>query len=152
MDGELFLETLQHVQRRTCCSPHNKILLLLDNAVCHMNIYAAEYAFENGIVIDTLPPHTAAKLQPLTECLWTIQVSHATPTELFPSDAPNKLVTEHSLAKLACQAWIKACTPANIVSGFKATGINYGPMIDTFSQMRHLLGQRLRTFHRRRQL
>ena len=43
MNGDLFLETLQHIQRKTYCSPDNKILLIMDNAECHMNIHAVEF-------------------------------------------------------------------------------------------------------------
>lgn len=37
-----------------------KILLIIDNAECHMTIGAVKYAIDNSIVILTLPPHTTA--------------------------------------------------------------------------------------------
>ncbi|XP_068240176.1 uncharacterized protein [Palaemon carinicauda] len=64
MNGECFLETLQHVHDKIFCSMDNKIILIIDNAVFHLNIHAINYAINNGIVIVTLPPHTTSKLQP----------------------------------------------------------------------------------------
>ena len=65
MDHELFVETLKHLHERSYSSLENKIMLIMDNAECHMSIHAVEYAIQHGIVIVTLPPHTTAKLQPL---------------------------------------------------------------------------------------
>ena len=65
MNGECFVETLQPLHEWTGSSVKNKIVLIMDNAECHMNIHAVEYVIEHGIVIVTLPPHTTDKLQPL---------------------------------------------------------------------------------------
>ena len=124
MNGELFLETLQHIQSKTYCSVDNKILLIMDNAECHMNIHAVEYAIENGIVIVTLPPHTTAKLQPLDVGVFGPFKTHLRALQNdFHLMNPNKPITEHHLPELACKAWIRACTPTNILSAFRATGI-----------------------------
>ena len=124
MNGERFVETLQHIHEKTCSSVENKILLIMDNAECHMNIHVVEYAIRHGIVIVTLPPHTTAKLQPL-------DVSVFGPFKAFLRNAqsdfnltyPNQPITVHQLPQLACEAWIKAANPANILGGFRATGI-----------------------------
>ena len=124
MNGELFLETLKHIREKSYCSLSNKILLIMDNAGCHMNIHAVEYAMQNGIVIVTLPPHTTAKLQPLDvsvfgpfkACLRAIQND-------FRISNPNKAITEYMLPELASKAWLKACSPTNVLNGFAATGI-----------------------------
>ena len=124
MNSELFLETLQHIQRKTYCSPDNKVLLIMDNAECHMNIHAVQFAFENDIVIVTLPPHTTAKLQPLDVSIFGPFKTHMRVLQKdFHLTNPNKLLTEHHLPELACKAWIKACTPANVLSGFAAKWI-----------------------------
>ena len=124
MNGELFMQTLQHIQRKTYCSPANKILLIMDNAECHMNIHAIEFAIDNGIVIVTLPPHTTAKLQPLDVSIFGPFKSFMRSLQKdFHLTNPNRLLTEHHLPELASKAWVKACTPANVLSGFAATGI-----------------------------
>ena len=35
----------------------------------------------------------------------------------------NKHITEHTLPEFASNAWNRACTPTNVLSGFQATGI-----------------------------
>ena len=124
MNGERFVETLQHIHEKTGSSVENKILVIMDNAECHMNIHVVEYAIKHGIVLVTLPPHTTAKLQPL-------DVSVFGPFKVFLRNAqsdfnltyPNQPITVHQLPQLACDAWVKAANPANILSGFRATGI-----------------------------
>ncbi|KAG0720424.1 hypothetical protein GWK47_048528 [Chionoecetes opilio] len=124
MNGECFLQTLQHVQAKTCCSPNNKVLLIMDNAECHMSIHAIEYAQENGIVILTLPPHTTDKLQPLDVSVFGPFKFHM--RALFNDYAlmnPQAHGTEHLLPEIASKAWLKSCTPSTVLSGYKATGI-----------------------------
>ena len=124
MTGEMFLETLKHIREKTFCSMDNKILLIIDNAECHMNIHAVEYAMTNGIVIVTLPPHTTAKLQPLDVSIFGPfkTVLRAIQNE-FRISNPNRPITEYMLPEFASKAWISACSPANVLSGFAATGI-----------------------------
>ena len=38
------------------------ILLIIDNAECHMDLPSVEYAMANDIEILTLPPHTTDKM------------------------------------------------------------------------------------------
>ena len=124
MNGECFLQTLQHLHEKSGSSIENKILLIIDNAECHMNIHAVEYAIQHGIVIVTLPPHTTDKLQPL-------DVSVFGPFKTYMRGLlndyalmhPNNHITEHLLPEFACNAWNQACTSSNILSGFRATGI-----------------------------
>ena len=124
MTGELFLETLKHFQARTYCSLDNKVLLIMDNAECHMNFHAVEYASQNGIVIVTLPPHTTAKLQPLDVSIFgPFKTKLRSLQNDYVISHPNVALTEYMLPELACEAWLTACTPRNILNGFSATGI-----------------------------
>ena len=124
MDGECFLETLQHLKASTFCSPENKVLLIMDNAECHLSIHAVEYACENGIVIVTLPPHTTAKLQPLDVSIYGPFKSHLKSLQNdFRLMNPHTHITLQMLPEFACKAWVKAANPTNVMSGFAATGI-----------------------------
>ncbi|KAK4314175.1 hypothetical protein Pmani_014508 [Petrolisthes manimaculis] len=124
MNGDCFVQTLQHLHERSGSSDENKILLIMDNAECHMNINVVEFAIRHGIVIVTLPPHTTDKLQPL-------DVSVFGPFKTFLRALlndhalmhPNEHITVHQLPEFACDAWTKAANPANILSGYRATGI-----------------------------
>ena len=124
MNGESFLQTLQHLHERSYCSVDNKILLVMDNAECHMNIHAVEYAMNNGIVIVTLPPHTTNKLQPLDVSIYKpFKTYLKTLMNDYILSNPNRPITEYMLPELASKAWVKACTPSNVLSGFSATGL-----------------------------
>ncbi|KAK4325093.1 hypothetical protein Pmani_004249 [Petrolisthes manimaculis] len=124
MNGDCFVQTLQHLHERSGSSDENKILLIMDNAECHMNINVVEFAIRHGIVIVTLPPHTTDKLQPL-------DVSVFGPFKTFLRALlndhalmhPNEHITVHQLPEFACDAWTKAANPVNILSGYRATGI-----------------------------
>ena len=124
MTGKCFLETLQHIKENTFCSPTNKLLVIMDNAECHMTIQAIEYANDNGIVILTLPPHTTDKLQPLDVSIYaSFKTCMRTLINNYNLMHPHTHITEHRLPEFASQAWIKACTPSNVLGGFRATGI-----------------------------
>ena len=96
----------------------------MDNAECHMNIHAVEFAIQHGIVIVTLPPHTTDKLQPLDVSVFgPFKTYMRGQLNDYALMHPNKHITEHMLPEFASNAWNSACTPNNVLSGFRATGI-----------------------------
>ena len=124
MNGECFVEILQHLHEWTGSSVENKIVLIMDNAECHMNIHAVEYAIEHGIVIVTTPPHTTDKLQPLDVSVFgPFKTYLRAKLNGYALMNPHKHITEHMLPEFACDARSQACTIQNVLSGFKATGI-----------------------------
>ena len=124
MNGECFVKTLQHLHEKSGSSVDNKILLIMDNAECHMNIHVVEFAIRHGIVIVTLPPHTTDKLQPLDVSVFgPFKTFLRALLNNFALMHPNQHITVHQLPEFACEAWIKASTPSNILGGFKSTGI-----------------------------
>ena len=77
-----------------------------------------------GIVIVTLPPHTTDKLQPLDASVYaSFKSCMRTIFNSYTLMHPHKHITEHMLPEFAPKAWVKACTPSNVLSGFSATGI-----------------------------
>ena len=124
MDHGRFVETLQHLHKVSYSSVENKILLIMDNAECHMSIHAVEYAIQHGIVIVTLPPHTTAKLQPLDVSVFgPFKSVLRSIQDNFKLSNPHVPITEHMLPEMACKAWDKVCNVTNITNGFRATGI-----------------------------
>ena len=124
MDHALFVQTLEHLHKVSYSSVENKILLIMDNAECHMSIRAVEYALQHGIVIVTLPPHTTAKLQPLDVSVFGPFKSYLRSIQDdFKLSNPHVPITEHMLPEMACKAWDKVCNVTNITNGFRATGI-----------------------------
>ncbi|KAK4312454.1 hypothetical protein Pmani_016140 [Petrolisthes manimaculis] len=124
MNGECFVQTLQHLHEKSGSSVENKILLIMDNAECHMNVHVVEFAIKHGIVIVTLPPHTTDKLQPLDVSVFgTFKTFLRSQLNNFALMHPNEHITVHQLPEFASEAWTKASTPSNILNGFRATGI-----------------------------
>lgn len=124
MNGECWLQTIEHIHEKTNSTPENKILLIMDNAECHMTIGAVKYAIDNGIVILTLPPHTTARLQPLDVSIYgPFKACYKVMVHDYQLTHPHSPVREQQVPEMACNAWIKACTPANVLSGFRSTGI-----------------------------
>lgn len=124
MDHERFVQTLEHLHKVSYSSVENKILLIMDNAECHMSIHAVEYAIQHGIVIVTLPPHTTAKLQPLDVSVFgPFKSVLRSIQDDFKLSNPHVPITEHMLPEMACKAWDKVCNVTNITNGFRATGI-----------------------------
>ncbi|XP_068205548.1 uncharacterized protein [Palaemon carinicauda] len=124
MDHERFVQTLEHLHKVSYSSVENKILLIMDNAECHMSIHVVEYAIRHGIVIVTLPPHTTAKLQPLDVSVFgPFKSVLRSIQDDFKLSNPHVPITEHMLPEMACKAWDKVCNVTNITNGFRATGI-----------------------------
>ncbi|KAG0727334.1 hypothetical protein GWK47_034867 [Chionoecetes opilio] len=124
MNGECFLETLQHVHEKTYSSVENKILLIMDNAVCHMNIHAINYAIQHGIIMSLCHPILRQSSSPLDVSVYGPFKTYLRSLQNdFTLMNPNTCITEHMLPEFASKAWIKSSTPTNILSGFAATGI-----------------------------
>ncbi|XP_068235747.1 uncharacterized protein [Palaemon carinicauda] len=124
IDHECFVQTLEHLHKVSYSSVENKILLIMDNAECHMSIHVVEYAIQHGIVIVTLPPHTTAKLQPLDVSVFgPFKSVLRSIQDDFKLSNPHVPITEHMLPEMACKAWDKVCNVTNITNGFRATGI-----------------------------
>ena len=124
MTHENFVKTLQHFHERTQSSVDSKVLLIMDNAECHMNIHAVEFAIRHGIVIVTLPPHTTAKMQPLDVGMYGPFKTYLKQIQDdFKLSHTHAAITEPALPEMACKAWRRTCTMTNITSAFAATGI-----------------------------
>ena len=90
----------------------------------HLSNAALELAKKNGVHIITLPPHTSHKTQPLDRSVFG-------PMETYINSAANSLmlqnignnITIYNMASLMNEAWTRAATPGNIMSGFRASGI-----------------------------
>ncbi|KZS19692.1 Uncharacterized protein APZ42_013859 [Daphnia magna] len=95
---------MKHFIEHTRPTPAKPILLLLDNHASHLSMEALNMAKTNGVVMLSFPPHCSHKLQP------RIIVKKA-PINIY--DIPGIITT----------ALPKAITPANIMSGFRVSGI-----------------------------
>ena len=65
MEADTFMEWLKHFAQTAKPTPEEPCILILDGHVSHKTLAAIEFAREKGIVMITLPPHCAHRLQPL---------------------------------------------------------------------------------------
>ncbi|XP_071579330.1 uncharacterized protein [Temnothorax nylanderi] len=70
MNGQLFVEVLEHFQKYAHASVEKKVLLILDNHESHVTVNSLDFCKQNGIILLTLPPHTSNKLQPLDRTVY----------------------------------------------------------------------------------
>lgn len=65
MQGEQFLEFIQHFVSHVRPTLEKKVLILLDNHESHLYLPVVDYCRENGAVLLSFPPHYSHKQQPL---------------------------------------------------------------------------------------
>lgn len=125
MTEETFLAFLKHFVKYTRCSQESKILLLLDNHESHLSLAAVNFARSNGIVILTFPPHCSHRLQPLDVSVYGPfkNLYNQKCTHRLTIEKPGVPLTIYNVAELVGKAFSQSFTPANIISGFKNTGI-----------------------------
>jgi len=124
IDSALFVQYLDHFIKHVKPTPDNKVLLILDNHISHKSLEAIEKAKQNGIVLLTLPPHTSSKLQPLDHSVFkSLKVNYSRECSTWMTNHMGRKITEYDIAAIIAPAFLKAMSPANIVSGFQSTGI-----------------------------
>lgn len=124
MTKEIFVEVVKHVQKHTSSSKENPILVLLDNHETHVSIDLIKFCRKHGIVLLTFPPHTSHRLQPLDVGVFSSFKNNCKAEfNSWISQNPGKTISIYHVAGLSAKAYDNAFTRANILSGFKKTGI-----------------------------
>ena len=125
MNGVIFKQYLQHVQKHSNASPDNKILLILDGHSSHTkNIDVLDYASENGILMLSLPPHTTHKMQPMDVSFYKpFQTYYDQYIERWLATHPGRPFTEFQIAGAVADAFGKAASVRIAVSGFDSCGL-----------------------------
>jgi len=81
-------------------------------------------ALKNEVLILCLPPHTTHANQPLCCGLFSPLKSHWTSVcHDFIQKNPGRIITKFNFNSLFSQAWLKAVSPSNLISGFKTCGV-----------------------------
>lgn len=121
-----FVSYLKHFTRYVRPSKEFPILLLLDNHASHVSLEAIDFCRENHIVLVSFPPHCSHELQPLDKTIYG-------PFKAFFNEAADswmrkpvnagKVMTIHNLPAMITEAFQRAFTLTNIISGFESTGI-----------------------------
>ena len=108
-----------------CYAPSARpLLLLLDGHSSHYCPATIRLAAAQQVIIFALPPNTTHLIQPLDKgCFAPLKVCWREACQDYIKKNPGKVVNRYSFSKIFSQAWIKAMTIRNIMSGFKVTGV-----------------------------
>lgn len=125
VNTELFQKWLEkHFVPR---KPQGKVLLILDGHASHTNSAdMLKTAEEHDIILFCLPSHTTQALQPLDRSFFKpFKIFYAQETRNWMVKRENKerKISRLVAGRLIGNAWIRAATTSNAVSGFKACGI-----------------------------
>lgn len=123
IDSELFDQWFcEHFLRYA--PPTRPVLLLLDGHSTHYNPVTIERAAEEKVIMFCLPPHSSHKTQPLDKgCFGPLKQYWRQECHSFITRNPGRVITRYDFSQLFSNAWSKAMTITNVVSGFKTTGI-----------------------------
>ena len=104
--------------------PQRPVMLLCDGHSSHYTPEAISAAAEEGVIVFCLPPNTTHAAQPLDVSFFKLLKTHwSQECHSFLADNPGSVVTKLQFSRLFRTAWMIACKPSNIVSGFKKTGV-----------------------------
>ena len=93
-------------------------------AILPTSLETTKWAREHGLVLFVLSDHSSHLLQPLDVAIFGPFKQHYYSECLqFLSRHMGQNITKYNICTLACRAYLKALTPANIQSGFCKTGI-----------------------------
>ncbi|KAG0724257.1 hypothetical protein GWK47_040957 [Chionoecetes opilio] len=125
MDHECFVQTLEHLHKVSFSSMENKILLIMDNAECHMSIMRLSISIQHGIVIvHAATPYYSQTPAIRCKCLWPLQVCPAIHSGRFQKSQTLTCPSRN----ICCQRWRARPGTRFVMSptspkGFRATGI-----------------------------
>lgn len=124
MTGENFARWMQHFIQYSHCSVDHPVLLLMDNHDSHVNIATLDLAKANGIVMVTFPPHCSHKLQPLDRSVYgPLKRYYHAACNSWQMRNPGKPMTIYDVAENLGEAFPRAFSTENIISGYRVSGI-----------------------------
>ncbi|VEN46250.1 unnamed protein product [Callosobruchus maculatus] len=141
MNSETFVSWMHHFSKFKLPGP---CLLIFDGAKCHLDYSIVEAAEKFDIKPFCLPSNTTHELQPMDKAVFrSFEYYWDEEVLKYWSLHEDRKITKQRFGILFSKAWDKAATPANIKSGFEATGIFpfnperipeevYAPSIPTF--------------------
>ena len=119
-----FIKVMKHFITNVRPSKDHQVVLIMDNHQSHLSYEALSLAKENFIHIVTLPPHTSNETQPLDRTVFGPMKTHYNQlADSWMMRHVGKLITIYQIAELAGTALTKAATPANVISGFRVSGV-----------------------------
>ena len=97
----------------------------MDNHESHISLAAIDLAKKMGVVLLTIPPRAIHRLQPLDKSVYgPLKAAYNRALDQWMRENPGKVVNIYHIPALAAEAQLISITQANILSGFRSTGIN----------------------------
>ncbi|KAF2885440.1 hypothetical protein ILUMI_20720 [Ignelater luminosus] len=124
MTSDLFIQVLDHFIKFTNSCSENPTLLIYDDHESHISLTTVEKARKFGVNILTLPPHCSHRMQPLDVSVFgPFKSYYNAAVDSWMLRNPGIPMTIYQVAECMGEAHPKAFTPANIIAGFKRSGI-----------------------------
>jgi hypothetical protein len=102
-------------------SPDRRALLLVDNHESRFDHDMMQFAFENNIVLCSLPPQSTDRIQPLdVGCHGPFKAALSKAIDELPASTK---IGPQNIAEITAQPWLDAMSPENIRHSFETTGI-----------------------------
>jgi hypothetical protein len=114
---------MQHFIDKSGASISNPVLLIIDNAECHMSVEAIDLAKRNGVIMLTLPPHSSNKLQPLDRTVFSSFKKYYSEALINVLARTGQPLSIYEVAECVAYAHDLAFTAKNIKKGFQLCGI-----------------------------
>lgn len=123
MDGELFHQWFTY-QFLAHAPPSRPLLLLMNGYSSHFVPDAIRMVAEESVILFCLPPHTTHLTQPLDKRIFALLKSYwKEACHNYTSKNGGKMTTRFTFSQVFSHVWFQAMTMANIISGFRMTGI-----------------------------
>lgn len=126
MQSEIFAPTwFSHFIKYAKPTEDDSVLLICDGHSTHVkNLNLILMARESNVHILIIPPHTSHRLQPLDVAfMYPLSSYYSQGVQNWLRNNPGKVVTIHEVSTIFGQAYMRAATIENALSGFKQTGI-----------------------------
>nr|XP_053616775.1 uncharacterized protein LOC128678900 [Plodia interpunctella] len=124
MTEKEFLVFMDHFIKHAKPTKEEPVLLLLDNHCSHVNIAIVEKAKENNVVMLSFPPHCSHNLQPMDVGVYGPFKNYVNRAQTaWMHNNPGKTMTIYDIPGIVKESLPLALNPANIMSGFKASGV-----------------------------
>lgn len=124
MTASSFMEFIEHFHKHVNSTKDKPCLLLLDNHDSHLSIPVLNFCKDNGIILVSFPPHTSHRLQPLDKSVYgPFKKYYFAGVDQWMTNNPGKTYSIYDIPGVVKQALPNATNPANVMSGFSATGI-----------------------------
>ena len=121
MNTSVFIRWIEHFAQY---KPAGNVLLVYDGAASHLDPSIVDAADCHQIHLFCLPSNTTHELQPMDKSVFRSFETYWDEDVLkFWRLHPDRQVNKERFGKIFTPAWYRAMTPANVINGFKSTGL-----------------------------